>query len=137
MEPKATVRRGSAAERLFQSMMVRLGMASLLVVPGRRTGTPRAATVMPIEIDGRRYLLSTLGLSEWSRNLRAAGRGVLRRGGRVEEIQAVEVQGVEHELVVAEFHRTRPSFVKKQYDRLPDPANHPAFRLEPIGGALG
>lgn len=124
----------AAAERIVQSLMVRLGKASLLVVEGRRTGTPRAATLMPIEVNGRRYLLATLGLSEWSKNLRAAGRGVIRRGSSVEEIRAVEVQGTEHELVVAEFRRTRPSFVKKQYDRLPDPANHPAFRVEPAGG---
>jgi len=135
MNTTASIPRSSAAERIIQRVMVRLGKASLLIVEGRRTGTPRAATLMPIEIDGTRYLLATLGLSEWSRNLRAAGRGVLRRGGRVEEIRAIEVQGKEHELVVAEFRRTRPSFVKKQYDRLPDPANHPAFRVEPVRSA--
>jgi deazaflavin-dependent oxidoreductase (nitroreductase family) len=134
MNSTPPVRRSSAVERIFESIMVRLGKASLLVVEGRRSGTPRSATLMPIEIDGTRYLLATLGLSEWSKNLRAAGRGILRRGGRVEEIRAVEVQGTEHELVVAEFRRTRPSFVKKQYNRLPDSANHPAFRAELVGG---
>jgi deazaflavin-dependent oxidoreductase (nitroreductase family) len=134
MNSTTSVPRSSAAERLFGSIMVRLGMASCLVVEGRRTGRPRTTTVMPIEIDGNRYVLATLGLSEWSKNLRAAGRGVLRRRGRVEEFRAVEVLGKEHELVVAEFRRTRPSFVRKQYDRLPEPANHPAFRLEPAGG---
>jgi len=46
---------------------------------GRRTGTPRQVTFFPVDVDGTWYLLSQYGVTDWVRNLRAAGRGELRR----------------------------------------------------------
>jgi hypothetical protein len=40
---------------------------------------------------GQRHLLTPFGDTDWSRNLRAAGGGRLRRGRRVEDFTAVEV----------------------------------------------
>jgi hypothetical protein len=47
--------------------------------------------VVVLEQEGHRYLLAAYGVTEWSRNLRAAGIGCLSRGGRVEEFTATEV----------------------------------------------
>ena len=44
------------------------GVATLTVV-GRRTGVLRKVPVIPVEVDGSRYLVSPYGESEWVRNL--------------------------------------------------------------------
>lgn len=63
----------------------------VLTVRGRTTGEPRSNPVNPLDHDGRRYLVAPRGHTQWVRNLRAAGHGTLRVGGRVEEFAAVEL----------------------------------------------
>jgi deazaflavin-dependent oxidoreductase (nitroreductase family) len=65
----------------------------LLTVPGRKTGLPRTALVDLYERDGRRFLVSTHGedKAQWVHNLRAAGKGTLTRGRRIQEFTAVEL----------------------------------------------
>ena len=58
--------------RLANPLAMRLngrGVATLTVV-GRRTGVPRKVPVIPVEVEGIRYLVSPYGESEWVRNLR-------------------------------------------------------------------
>jgi deazaflavin-dependent oxidoreductase (nitroreductase family) len=55
----------------------------LLEVRGRQSGLPRRTPVNLLELDGRQYLVSPRGQTQWVRNLRAdAGRLVLIRGRR-------------------------------------------------------
>lgn len=72
----------------------RLGIAfftfHLITVPGRRTGRPRTTPVSPIVVDGRRYLVS-FGQTEWVRNARVAGSGVLSRGRRRQPVRLTEL----------------------------------------------
>jgi len=85
------------------------------------------------------YLLSNYGISDWVRNLRAAGRAELRRKGRAEAFTAVEVDGEERDPVVAKFRARTPKAFQRDYNQRPDPADHPAFRVAPIasdGSAL-
>ena len=65
----------------------------LLTVPGRKTGLPRTALVDLYERDGRRFLVSTHGedKAQWVHNLRAAAKGTLTRGRRIQEFTAVEL----------------------------------------------
>ena len=72
-----------------------VGIVAVLEVPGRRTGTPLQVTLIPWKVDGTWYLLSQYGVTDWVRNLRAAGRGELRRKGRTEAFTAIEVDGNE------------------------------------------
>ena len=44
-----------------------------LAVRGRKSGEIRTNPVNPFELDGRTYLLSPRGMTQWVRNLRAAG----------------------------------------------------------------
>ncbi len=58
---------------------------------GRRTGRRRVTPVTWVGLEGRRYLVSPRGESEWVRNVRAAGgEAVIRRRGR----QAVRLEEV-------------------------------------------
>jgi deazaflavin-dependent oxidoreductase (nitroreductase family) len=62
-----------------------------LRVVGRSSGQVRTTVVNLLEVDGRRYLVSPRGHTQWVRNLRTAGTGDLRVGRRVERFVADEV----------------------------------------------
>jgi deazaflavin-dependent oxidoreductase (nitroreductase family) len=78
------------ARRLLASG-IPIGPDVLLTVQGRRSGAPRTAPVAMFEHAGRRGLVSLFGESQWVRNLRAAGRGMIRLGSRTEEVMVVEL----------------------------------------------
>jgi len=116
-----------------------IGVTSVLEVQGRHSGRPLKVTLFPVEVEGTRYLVSFGGVTDWVRNLRAAGRGELRRKGRTQAVTAVEVDGDERERAIAAYlarlgpiRRDRDP-VKKDFDRLPNAADHPTFRMEPTG----
>jgi deazaflavin-dependent oxidoreductase (nitroreductase family) len=63
----------------------------VLAVRGRSSGEWRTTPVNVLELDGRRYLVSPRGTTQWVRNLRAAGDGELRVGSRVEPFRGREL----------------------------------------------
>ncbi|SDX16285.1 deazaflavin-dependent oxidoreductase, nitroreductase family [Amycolatopsis xylanica] len=63
----------------------------VLSVRGRKSGELRSVPVNLLEIDGEKYLVAPRGVTQWVRNLRAAGEGQLRVGRRVEEFTFVEL----------------------------------------------
>ena len=75
----------------LQKLGLRPGPVQVLVVPGRRSGTPRETPVTPFEVDGRCYVVAALPNADWARNIRAAGHGELRRGRRVRPVLLPEV----------------------------------------------
>jgi deazaflavin-dependent oxidoreductase (nitroreductase family) len=107
-----------------------VGIAAVLEVSGRRSGKTHRVNVIPVDLDGRTYVLSFGGITEWSRNLRAAPRGHLQRRRRKWAFTAVEVSGDERERVISRYLAgTGP--LKNDFNRKPDPAEHPTFRLDP------
>ena len=72
---------------------VPIGPMILLTVRGRTTGQPRTTPVDLLKLNGRRWLVATHGgaSSNWVRNLRAAGEGILTRGRRRQAVTAVEL----------------------------------------------
>jgi hypothetical protein len=117
---------GARMARLFKPAVV-----SVLSVPGRRTGQWHSTAVAVLSCNGHDFLLSAYGNTEWSRNLRAAGTGRLTRRGRTEDI---EVEEVSVELVPPLMEEYLRQFgklpnVAKTFATLPEPADHPTFRL--------
>jgi deazaflavin-dependent oxidoreductase (nitroreductase family) len=106
-------------------------MISKLSVPGRRSGRWRTVPIVVLEHAGERYLVSYRGESDWARNLRASQRGRLAKQGRGEEIDVVEV-AVAERAALLEMYRARygrmPT-VAATLRALPDPADHPIFRI--------
>ena len=111
--------------------LLRSGALAILEVPGIRTGTPRHFTIFPVEVEGVRYLVSQYGVSDWVRNLRAAGRARLRRKGVPEAVTAVEVFGAERDGAIA-LYLAKLGGLRRDYDALPDNADHPTFRIAPV-----
>lgn len=130
LSPNRVVKLG---RRVFGRILWRAGFSAVLEVPGRHTGNPCRVTLAPWEIDGSRYLMSQYGVTDWVRNLRAAGRGQLHDKERTEAFTAIEVSGDERDRVIAAFRAKADSLLNRDFDRLPDAADHPTFRIEPTG----
>ena len=117
----------------------------LLTVAGRRSGRPHTTPVNLVEAQGERWLVAPYGPVEWVRNLRAAGRATLERGGRVEVVGAVEVGPGEAAPIlrryIADTPITRPYFdvtVDSPIEAFAAEAGrHPVFRLVPPPGGSG
>jgi deazaflavin-dependent oxidoreductase (nitroreductase family) len=63
----------------------------ILEVEGRKSGEIRTTVVNLLDVDGESYLVAPRGVTQWVRNLRAAGGGVLRVGRRRQQFTAVEL----------------------------------------------
>lgn len=111
----------------------------LLEVRGRRSGEWRRTPVNLLEFEGGRYLLAPRGNTQWVRNLRAAGRGRLLIGRRIEEFNAAELPDDEKVPLLraylkrwkwevgAFFDGVDPEAPDEELRRLA--AKHPAFRI--------
>ncbi|SIS20496.1 nitroreductase/quinone reductase family protein [Williamsia sterculiae] len=77
--------------------------AQSLTVVGRVSGTPQRTPVNPTEVDGRRYLVSPRGNTQWSRNLRVAGTAELGTGRRAQTVRAVEIADAEKVAVLRPY----------------------------------
>ncbi len=118
-------------QKLVNRMVGRLGLAYVLAVRGRTSGQWRTTTVFVLEMDGTRYLVAPRGETQWVRNLRAAGEGELRRRGKLERFRAVELPEQDKPRLIEAYIARWRSIVGKEFEAMPDPADHPVFRLEP------
>src|SRR4051794_36784340 len=66
-----------------------------LRVVGRSSGQSRSTVVNLLEFDGQQYLVAPRGVTQWVKNIRAAGGGELHVGRRLESFQAVELADAE------------------------------------------
>jgi deazaflavin-dependent oxidoreductase (nitroreductase family) len=117
---------GNRLAPLFQRDLI-----SKLSVPGRKTGRWHTTPVAVLDYDGERYLVSYRGASGWALNLEASHHGRLAQRGRVEKITVEEVP-VEQRAALLEVYAERfgrmPT-VGAVLRALPDPADHPTFRI--------
>lgn len=122
---------------LVNPVVLRVGLFPALTVRGRSSGTPHTVPIGgPFEFEGARYLVSGRGNTSWARNLRAAGWGELRMHGRVEPFRAVEVIGLQRERVIGAYRKALGRSVTSFFARIPDPGDHPVFRIEPMEADL-
>ncbi|MEV7890025.1 nitroreductase family deazaflavin-dependent oxidoreductase [Streptomyces sp. NPDC002817] len=106
-------------------------VVSRLSVRGRRSGQWRTVPVAVLEHEGERYLVSCRGLSDWALNLRAAPDCRLTVRGRAEEITTEEVSESERPALMAAYRKKYGGMptVSDVLTALPDPADHPVFRI--------
>jgi deazaflavin-dependent oxidoreductase (nitroreductase family) len=105
--------------------------APSLTVRGRRSGRPITVPLNPFEYEGARYLVGGGGETHWVRNLRATGEGHLRMGPRREDFRAVEVGGAERDRIVLAYRDFMGRRSQSYFKALPNPSDHPVFRVEP------
>ena len=131
--------------------MVRRGVGPkyryVLTVAGRRSRTPRSVPVDVMAENGSRWLVAAYGVTNWVRNVRAAGTAALMRGGRDERVRLIELPPAEA-IPVLRMYLERVAIVRRYFDVTasssdedfaPVAATHPVFRTEPVaaGGRAG
>jgi deazaflavin-dependent oxidoreductase (nitroreductase family) len=126
----AYLRPGFLLSRVVNPVLMKLRLKASLAVRGRRTGEWRTVPVNVLELSGRRYLVAIRGETEWVRNLRAAGSGEIRHGAKVEFFRAREVPVEERAPIIEAYRALWDREAKKFFEALPDPADHPVFRIE-------
>ncbi|HKG49187.1 MAG TPA: nitroreductase family deazaflavin-dependent oxidoreductase [Actinomycetales bacterium] len=118
-------------KKVFNPIAAKLGLSGSaeLVVVGRRSGTPRSVPVIPVEVDGVLYVVSTRGEAEWVRNLRAAETCQLRGRHHPGQYAAEELSTENRAPVLAAYRAKAGGMVKGYFSKLPDSGDHPVFRL--------
>ena len=110
-----------------------------LAVRGRTSGEWRTVPVNPLTFDGDRYLVAPRGTTDWVRNIRAAGGGELRLGGRAEAISVVELADADKAPVIRAYIAQWKAEVGRLFDGVDErssdaelraaAAGFPAFRI--------
>jgi deazaflavin-dependent oxidoreductase (nitroreductase family) len=132
--------RGRHVENAIMSVLTRGGLVPrswLLITRGRKTGRARANPVVPVEHDGRRWLVAPYGAVPWVRNARASGRVTLTRRGRTREYAIREVTSATAGPVLRQYVRIAPA--TRRYfqaavdspveDFIAEAGRHPVFEL--------
>ncbi len=107
---------------------------SRLSVIGRRSGRWRTVPVTPFILDGRGYVVSAFGETDWSQNLREEGSARLSTGRSELDVRAIELPASERAPIIDAFmqrFRGLPG-VAGAFRRLPEAADHPVFELEAL-----
>jgi len=117
--------------KVLNPITVALGRQTVLSVRGRKSGKLLKVPMdPPFEWNGTRYLVSPRGETHWVRNLRVAGEADLRTRRRTEHLRVLELDGAERDAVVKTYASTITCNCRKSMELLPDPADHPVFRIE-------
>ena len=89
----------------------RLGMSFgtwyILSIPGRKTGKLRSTPVSLLHVNGQRYVVTGFE-TQWVKNARKVGRGILARGRKKEQVTLVELPVEERPPILREFPRQVP-----------------------------
>ena len=100
---------GTKIFNLIPSGLARLGVSvwgsRVLAVRGRKSGERRTVPVNLLAHEGVRYLVAPRGETQWVRNLRVAGTGELRLGGKAETFTATEVADAEKPAILRAYLR--------------------------------
>ncbi|HLI70819.1 MAG TPA: hypothetical protein VKV19_13760 [Ktedonobacteraceae bacterium] len=95
----------------FNRLGMSFGTWYILSIPGRKTGKMRSTPVSVLHIDGRRYVVTGFE-TQWVKNARKVGKGMLVRGRKKEPIALVELPVEERAPILREFPRQVPHGVQ-------------------------
>jgi deazaflavin-dependent oxidoreductase (nitroreductase family) len=123
----------------FTRIGISIWGSRVLEVRGRTSGEPRRTPVNLLTLDGARYLVAPRGETQWVRNLRVAGGGVLIVGRRREPFRAVEVADADKRGILRAYLKRWKAEVGMFFDGVSATssdaevdaiaAEHPVFRL--------
>ena len=119
--------------KVFNKIAMATGISGTetLTLTARVSGQQQQIPVISVEVDGTRYLVSTRGDSQWVKNLRANPAVSLTTKAGTARFTAAEVP-VEGRGPVLQAYRVKAGkTVDGYFAKLPDPADHPVFRLTP------
>jgi hypothetical protein len=100
-----------------------------LEVARRNAVDPQRVPVIPLELDGSLFVVSTRGESDWVKNVRAAGKIRLGQKGQFETYATTEVAADRREEILKAYRKKAGRETNGYFRRLPGPLDQPAFRL--------
>lgn len=101
---------------LLNRLGVGFGTWYILSIPGRKTGKMHSTPVSVLHVNGQRYVVTGFE-THWVKNARKAGKGMLARGRKKEQVALVELPVEEREPILREFPRQVPHGVQ-YFERL-------------------
>lgn len=119
--------------KVFNKVAMATGVSGCqtLTLRCRVTGSEQQIPIIPVEVGGKIYLVSTRGESDWVRNVRAISTVTLTTAAGPERFQAVEIPVDQREPVLSAYRVKAGKTVENYFRKLPDPADHPVFVLHP------
>ena len=146
--PARYVRPGWFTQHVFNPLVAALTRAGVSVwgsrelrVRGRTSGEWRTTPVNLLTIGTDRYLVAPRGVTQWVRNLRAAGEGELKVGKRTEAFRATELGDDEKPPILRAYLKRWKAEVgvffggvsgsSPEEDLRRIAPDHPVFRIEP------
>ena len=86
---------------------VSFGTWYILSIAGRKTGKMRSTPVSVLHVNGQRYVVTGFE-TQWVKNARKAGKGMLARGRKREQVVLVELVIEDRSPILREFPRQVP-----------------------------
>ena len=133
--------RGWRAGNAIVSLLARVGIGpiQLLTTRGYRSGRPHTVPAVPVDYDGKRWLVAPYGAVAWVHNARAAGRVSLRYGRSTRDFAIREASKDEAGPVLKRYvaiaTKTRPQFDATKdspvEEFVAEAHRHPVFELIP------
>src|SRR5206468_3758225 len=90
-EPKLAARAGNELIRWLAEAGISIAGTRALRVRGRKTGKLRGVVINLLTVDGRDYVVSPRGNTQWARNARSAGVVEMGPRWRSREVRIVEI----------------------------------------------
>ena len=113
--------------KIFNPFAMVIGMGERLTVTKRHSKRPQQIPVIPVDVDGTRYVVSTRGESQWVKNLRADPNATLGSTSYV----AREVPEQDRRPILDAYRQKAGRSVEGYFRTLPREADHPVFELTP------
>jgi hypothetical protein len=113
--------------KVFNPFAMTIGMGERLTVTKRRSGKPQQIPVIPVDVAGTRYVVSTRGESEWVKNLRADPNAAIGDTTYV----AREIPEEDRQEIITAYRQKAGRSVEGYFRKLPREADHPVFVLTP------
>ena len=145
--PTISIRLGNRVVTPLIRAGLPMGPMALLTVAGRNSGLPRTTPIAILIDESGWRVAAPYGVVDWVKNLRAAGRGVISRRGRIVTVEAEELPDVEAAPVLRESFRQAGPITRRVIgtyfkvtpeaplaDWVAEARDHPVFFLRPIDG---
>ena len=134
----------SSGEKLFNrvfGLLAGFGLAPsfiyLLEVRGRKSGKLYSTAVNLMELNGKQFLVSPRGRTQWVRNAEAAGEVILKRGARrkyrlrvladSEKPEVLKVYLTRYKSAVGKFFPVKPDAPLEEFGKIA--AGYPVFEV--------
>jgi hypothetical protein len=115
--------------KIFNPFAMAVGMGETLTVTTRRSKRPQRIPVIPVDVAGTKYVVSTRGDAEWVRNVRADPNVKIGSTAYV----AREIPEHDRQAIITAYREKAGRSVEGYFRKLPREADHPVFVVTPKG----